>query len=295
MEMLLLLVFPTQKDWKSHERQFEIPRANWSRDACLMFHHFMPVQHTRVLVVPASELGECTERVRHMQVYVGVSVCTYMSECLFVHVNTCKQDSRYLHQAIHLESWVMVDVNDQALDQTCRPGEGLALACSMKIGPICRLETSSFRPQSFLPRRKPLWELGTQSPYGAKGVVDVRGGHLVQGFAGTLKCRSLIHHLGAQCTVRACKVHVYRYQQSCFGLSLLERLPSPSSNYPGNQQLKPAQTQNWHLEWHTLKINSKRDSPLCCVSWSGCGRVKNRLQISVSKCGGREERTVYHP
>lgn len=187
----------------------------------------------------------------------------------------------------------MVSVSDQAVDQMYRLREGLHLVCSMEFRPICRLETSSFGPQSFLPRRKPLWQLATQSHYGAKDVVDVRVGTY---FRDMLDHRNTgafpfcIHHLGKQCRVRAWKVHVCRYQQSCFGLTLLESLPMPQSNYPDKQQFKPAQTQTWHLQWHICKIQHSGLSLLLLSRGVGVRGLKidSRFRLVNAEAGKRE-------
>lgn len=79
------------------------------------------------------------------------------------------------------------------------------------------------------------------------------------------------------------------HQHSCFGRTLLDNLPMPQSNHPGKQEHEPAQTQSRGWRRHLPEPRGNCRFPPC----SGCRRVKNSLQISVSKCGGREQSAVY--
>lgn len=79
------------------------------------------------------------------------------------------------------------------------------------------------------------------------------------------------------------------HQHSCFGCTLLDNLPMPQSNHPGKQEHEPAQTQSRGWRRHLPEPRGNCRFPPC----SGCRRVKNSLQISVSKCGGREQSAVY--
>lgn len=103
---------------------------------------------------------------------------------------------------------------------------------------------------------------------------------------------------GAQGKLMAWKVQAGRYQQDCFGRARLEPVPVARLDYLSKQQPAPARAQKLALAVTRSQDSSQGDSPPRRVAGSpscrGRLRVKNRCQVSVRKCGGREKRAVYH-